>query len=102
MPTKMSTRGKVIALLAFVAVSIGANFGVEWLADRKADKVMACAVGQVWQCPAESIVVTATGPRTYRFVGCGREATYSCKLPGEGCLLKGSETEALPIGACDK
>jgi hypothetical protein len=102
MPTKMNRRAKMVVLLVFIAVSVVANFGFEWLAGRSAEKIMACAVGQAWACPTESIVVTALGPATYRFVGCGREATYRCKMPGEGCFLKGSETEALSVRACDK
>jgi hypothetical protein len=102
MPTKMSTRTIVVVLLVFIAVSVAANFGVERLAELRTEKIMVCAVGQAWKCPPDSIAVTALGAATYQFAGCGREATYSCELPGESCLLKGNTTEALQLGACDK
>ena len=98
----MSAPAKVVALLAFIAVGVAINVGVEHLAERRAQRVMVCAVGEAWNCPADSIQVAALGAATYQFAGCGREATYSCKLPGEGCLLKGNKAETLQLGACDK
>lgn len=96
----MKSRAKFIAGALTVASAVGLNFAVEFLASRKAEKVMVCAVGRAWQCPADSIKVTALGQNSYFFTGCGHQSTYRCKLPSEGCLTKGG-ADPLPVRECE-
>ena len=91
---KVVVSASLIVTLGIIAVLVRVD-----LSNRKAEKIMACAIGKVWACPTESIRVASLGAATYRFTGCGHDSTYYCKMPAEGCLLENSKA-VLPLSEC--
>lgn len=68
--------------------------------DSHAKEVMACAASEDWGCPVEQIAVKGLGAATYRITGCGRDVTYYCKMPGEGCITNDPKPVVLGTARC--
>jgi hypothetical protein len=57
------------------------------------ERAMVCAVGKKWSCSQDAVTLQSHGGPTYRFVGCGHDETYLCKMPGEGCLIENGDVD---------
>lgn len=86
-------------ILIFCAIVVGGIVAVAAFQEHRAESVMTCAVSRQWRCPIEAMTVQSLGAATYRFSGCGRSATYYCKMPADGCRLEHSN-EVLDMSAC--
>jgi hypothetical protein len=57
------------------------------------ERAMVCAVGKKWSCSQDAITLQSQGAPNYRFVGCGHDEMYFCKMPGQGCLIKNGDVD---------
>ena len=90
----------VLGTAIFTVGTVGAGFAYMAWKSGGVEKRMVCAIAEQWQCPVDSVSLQSAGPAVYRFQGCGRDATYYCKMPGDGCSLDNNMKDVLRPKEC--